>query len=258
MWDAHIHLDDEQFSGDAGEIIRRSREKGIMGVVNPSVSLLSAQKIAVLSEQYPGFIFLALGFHPHSAGEVSAEDLREMERRIREWKPVGIGETGLDWRKTYSAPEDQISVFEKHIEWAEEFSLPLIVHMRESEETLLEILGQHKKVVGMVHSFSGSVLGAEKFLKMGWYLSFSGVVTYPTAKVVQEVVKMVPDDRILIETDAPYLAPQKFRGKRCLPEMIFETLHFVAELRGEDPGILQKKVCGNLFQLFSLNRGEGE
>ncbi|MHA2610652.1 MAG: TatD family hydrolase [bacterium JZ-2024 1] len=258
MWDAHIHLDDEQFSKDVGAVIRRSQEKGIKGVVNPSVSLLSAQKIAILSEQYPGFIYFALGFHPHSAGEVSAQDLREMEQRIREWKPVGIGETGLDWRKTYSAQEEQISVFEKHIEWAEEFSLPLIVHMRESEEALLEILGKHQKVVGMIHSYSGTVRSAEKFLEMGWYLSFSGVVTYPTAKEMKEVVKIVPDEKILIETDAPYLAPQKFRGKRCLPEMIFETLRCVAELRGEEPEILKRKVCRNLFRLFSFNRGEAE
>ncbi len=255
MWDAHIHLDDEQFSADVFEVIQRAKRRGIAGAINPAVSLLSAEKIYILSSQTDGFIYPALGFHPHSAEEVQPHHLQEMERRIREWKPVGIGETGLDWRKASSSRRAQLALFERHLEWAEKFALPLIVHMRDSEETLLEILFNSRNTTGMLHSFSGSLFYSEKFLQLGWYISFSGIVTYPSAEEVRRVAEMAPDDRILLETDAPYLAPQRYRGKRCLPDMLLDTVQFVAKLRKVEPTILAKQTCENLRRLFSL-RGE--
>jgi TatD DNase family protein len=241
--DTHAHLDDPRFNGDRGEVINWNEQNGLGPVVD-------------LTERYP-FIYAALGVHPHDAKlatDVTPFELIRELAGVKKYKVVVVGETGLDYHYMNSPRDLQRQCFIGQIRLARELNLPLIVHSREAEEDTVEILRDEGAIDcgGVVHCFSGTHNMAEECLKMGFYLSFTGAVTFPKADGLRKLVKAVPIERILLETDCPYLAPVPHRGKRCEPSFVVETARKIAELKGLSLEDVARITTFNAEEVFGL------
>lgn len=252
MIDAHAHLTDDSFGSDLPDIVRNARDAGVEAIINPGTDLLTSEGALALAARYPGFIFPAAGIHPHdsaSAGDDAVPRLRELLHRPG---IVGIGETGLDFYKDHSPRETQVAMFVKHVELACETGLPLIVHVRDSAAETFDILSKHPGISGMIHSFSDGPEEADRFLLLGFFVSFSGILTYPKAEGVRQAAQRVPLDRFLVETDAPYLPPQSRRGRRCEPAHGIETARKFAELRNLSFEVVSRAASENARRLFRI------
>ncbi len=224
--DSHCHLDFDKFAGDREKVISRAREEGIELIINVGTSLERSKKSLQLAEKYT-FIYAAVGIHPHEAEKVKQDDWQALENLSENDKVVAIGETGLDYYHNLAAKDKQKESFRRQIALGRKRKLPFIVHKREADEDTLSILKKEKaeEVGGVLHCFSGNLSLAQECLKLGFYISVAGQVTYPNAKNLREAVKKLPTDRLLIETDSPFLAPQAQRGKRNEPAFV----RYVAE-----------------------------
>lgn len=264
--DTHAHLDDPRFEPDRDSVIRRAREAGVKTMI--SVGCWNRETgFAPLVELLKKYDFLsaALGVHPHDAKDFTGDDpFRLIARLATELtakgrsRVVAIGETGLDYHYDNSPREAQKEVFAKHIRFARELNLPLIIHTREAEGDTIEVMkaeGAHE-VGGVFHCFSGSVELAREALKMGFYLSFTGTVTYPNAEALRDVVKAVPIENILVETDCPYLPPAPERGKRNEPSFIVNTARKIAEIKGLSLNDVARVTTANAEDLFGLRKKE--
>lgn len=232
FFDSHAHYDDVRFDADRAELLNSFKQNGIDYVVNIGTNLETAQKCLELSEKYD-FIYCALGFYPEDVGTISEDDILKLEDLCKSSKRVvAIGEIGLDYHENEVSREMQKIWFERQLRLAEKLNLPVAIHMRDSTADTLEILKNSSVKTGVLHCFSGSCETAEIALKMRFYISFSGTVTFKNAKNVAEAAKIVPDDKILIETDCPYLSPEPNRGKRNSSLNLKYTAQKIAELRG--------------------------
>ncbi|MGB5824725.1 MAG: TatD family hydrolase [Proteocatella sp.] len=217
LFDTHVHLDDEQFDDDRSDIIQKIMESDVDLVVNVGANIETSRNSIELAHKYD-FIYAAVGIHPHDVSKCNDADLEILRKISKEDKVVAIGEIGLDYFYNYSSVEDQKRWFAMQIELAEELKLPFIVHARDASEDTYNIIKMHKKDSRFVlHCFSQSSEMAKKYIDLGGYISFAGPVTYKKSNKLREVIKNVPIDRILIETDCPYLSPEPFRGKRNNP-----------------------------------------
>ena len=230
IFDSHAHYDDEQFENDRNELLVSFKEKGISGVVCCGTNIENSKFAVELSHKYD-FIYSAVGFHPLDNNKYSDGDLEIIKELASDEKCVAIGETGLDYHYEKDSRENQLVILEKQIQLANELDLPIIFHDRESHEDTLSILKKYKPK-GVLHCFSGSVEMAKEIIKLGMYIGLGGAVTFKNAVKPCEVAKYVPSDRLLIETDAPYMTPVPFRGKRCDSLHIPYTAEKIAELRG--------------------------
>ena len=213
LFDTHAHLDDRAFDTDREALIAALPEAGIGLLVNHGCSLLSSKAASALAERYP-FIYAAVGSHPDAADEVTENLLDAYRQLVRENpKVVAIGEIGLDYHWDPDGKERQMRLFDAQLSMAEELSLPVIVHDRDAHGDAFDVVRAHPHVRGVYHSFSGSAEMARQLSRMGWYISFSGTISYKNAAKVREAAAVVPHARLLIETDAPYLAPVPHRGK---------------------------------------------
>ncbi|MGI5936177.1 MAG: TatD family hydrolase [Oscillospiraceae bacterium] len=212
-FDTHAHYDDEAFDSDRYELLASMPEKGVSLILNPGCNRDSSLTAIELSERFP-HMYAAVGWHPHDARVFDAES----PGLIRKWaslpKVVAIGEIGLDYHYNFSPREDQLRVFIRQMELARELKLPVIIHDREAHGDCMEIIRDFPEVRGVFHCYSGSPEMAREILKMGWYLSFTGAITFKNARRALETIEICPLDRIFLETDAPYLAPVPHRGKR--------------------------------------------
>ncbi|MBI5560696.1 MAG: YchF/TatD family DNA exonuclease [Deltaproteobacteria bacterium] len=258
--DTHAHLDDAQFDPDRDRVIERAKEAGLKSVI--TVACWDREKgfakAEGLLDKYP-MLRLAAGVHPHDAEKVKGSGPFDAIRRLADArKAVAIGETGLDYHYTNSPKDTQRDVFIKHIKLAREKGLPLIIHSREAEAQTIEILvGEGaEEAGGTIHCFSGTEKMAGEALKMGFYLSFTGIVTFPKAEAIREVIKNAAMERMLIETDSPYLAPVPYRGKRCEPSYVAETARKIAEIKGIGIADVARITTLNAETLFGLS-GEG-
>jgi len=264
--DSHAHLDDPRFDEDREEVIERAKQAGLktmisVGCWNPKTGF---DHLVALLAKYD-FLSAALGVHPHDAKDFTGEGpFRLIARLATELTAAGrsrivaIGETGLDYHYDKSPRDAQKEVFAKHIRFARELNLPLIVHTREADKDTVEIMkaeGAHE-VGGVFHCFSGGMELAQEALKMGFYLSFTGVVTYPNAEALREVVKAVPIENILVETDCPYLAPVPHRGKRNEPSFVVNTARKIAEIKGLSLNDVARVTTANAEDLFGLKKRE--
>lgn len=224
IFDTHAHYDDEAFESDREELLNSMHEGGVLGIVNASADINSSLSSAKLSEKYP-YVFAAVGVHPENLDGLS-EDYTEQIKKIatEHKKVVAIGEIGLDYHFRSDNKEKQIEVFENQVKLANFLDLPVIVHDREAHKDTFDILKKYNPK-GIVHCFSGSVEMAKEIVKLGMKLGIGGVLTFKNAKTIVEVVKQIPLSHLVLETDAPYLAPVPFRGKRCNSSYI----KFVAE-----------------------------
>ena len=250
--DSHCHLDFDSFAEDFDDVLSRARSAGIGTMVTICTKLTEFEEVRAIAEKAPD-IYCSVGVHPHEAAEEGVDDPAGLIERAAHEKVVGIGETGLDYYYEHSPREAQATSFRAHIEAARETGLPLIVHTRDADDDTVAILEEeHAKgpFPGVIHCFTSSRALAEAALELGFYISLSGIVTFKSARDLQETAKIVPLDRILVETDAPYLAPVPKRGKRNEPAFVAHTAAFLAELRGETPERLAEITTDNFFTLF--------
>lgn len=262
MWiDSHCHLNHEKFDGEPPEqIITRALENGVQAMVNISCQIKGDFPQVLKTAQAHESVYCTIGTHPHDAGDEAekAVSLKHIvEIASAEDKVIGIGESGLDYYYDNAPRGDQAESFRKHIKACIQTGLPLIVHTRDAEEETVAIMreGLEDGSYGAVmHCFSGTKWLAEQALDMGFYLSFSGIVTFKKATELQEIAAWAPADRILVETDAPYLAPVPYRGKTNYPSYVTNTGEFIAQLRYEDVKTFSNQICDNFYTLFAKAR----
>ncbi len=249
IFDTHAHYDDEKFFDDLDEVLSSFENKGVCGVINNAINMQSVRDSIKLAEKY-GNVWAAIGVHPHDVSDIIDADIDTLRELSKHKKVVAIGEIGLDYYYNFSPKDIQIKWFEKQLELANELDLPVFIHDREAHADTLQLLKKHRPK-GVVHCFSGSVEMARDILNLGMYIGLGGAVTFKNAKTPVEVARYVPLDRILLETDAPYMTPVPFRGKRCTSDLIAYT----AEKIAAEKNITAQQVCdatkNNTLTLFS-------
>lgn len=236
IFDTHAHYDDEAFDSDRESLILSLKDRGVVGIVSCGCDIASTVANQNLSHSFDNFYFAA-GFHPENLEDFSVEDLEKLEPFFADEKCVAVGEIGLDYHWMNSTKEKQRELFVAQIELANAKGLPVIVHDREAHGDTLDIL-KATKPSGVLHCFSGSVEMAREVIKLGMFLGFNGVATFKNARKIPEIIKEIPLDRIVLETDCPYLAPEPHRGKRNDSSFI----PFVAQRIGEILGISAQEV----------------
>ncbi|MCL1819694.1 MAG: TatD family hydrolase [Oscillospiraceae bacterium] len=230
-FDTHAHYDDKRFNHDRDAVLSSLTEHGVELVVNPGADMRSSRAALRLAEKYP-FIYAAVGIHPHDAAEVNEENVSELKRMAAMPKVVAIGEIGLDYYRDLSPRDVQKRSFERLLQLAQELQIPIIVHDRDAHADTLDILRGFKLKAVVYHCFSGSLDYARTLLGLGWYLSFTGSITFKGAYKSHETIRYMPIDRLMLETDAPYLAPQSNRGERNDSTLMPEATRLIADLRG--------------------------
>ncbi|SHH77108.1 TatD DNase family protein [Sporobacter termitidis DSM 10068] len=231
LFDTHAHYDDEQFDGDRDALLSSMNENGVALIMNAASSLASSRAALALADKYP-FIYAAVGVHPHDAKDMDGDTLPALEALLRHPKAVAVGEIGLDYHYDLSPRDVQQRRFQEQLALAESVGLPVVIHEREAARDVLDILGRFPRVTGVFHCFSGSWETAKLLLDKGWYLSFTGVITFKNARKSHEVIVNMPRDRLMIETDCPYLAPEPVRGRRNSSLNLKYTAAKAAELLG--------------------------
>lgn len=252
--DTHVHLNDEQYAEDLTEVISRAREAGVDRMFVVGFDTPTIERAMELIDQYD-FIYGIIGWHPVDAIDFTDERLQWIEELSKHPKVIGIGEMGLDYHWDKSPAEVQKDVFRKQITLAKRVGLPIIIHNREATQDCVDILMEEhaEEVGGIMHSFSGSPEIADVVInKLNFHISLGGPVTFKNAKQLKEVAKHVPMDRLLVETDAPYLSPHPYRGKRNEPERVTLVAEQIAELRGMSYEDVCHQTTENAERLFKL------
>lgn len=254
--DSHCHLNFDAFDKDRAEVIRRAEEAGVRAFINPATTLADSRQIVAMAEQIPN-LYAAVGFHPNDAAafdEAALEPLRDLAARP---KVVAIGEIGLDYHWDEAPRPVQKRVFERQLALAREVDLPVIIHQRESAADVMAILrawaagGDHPGLV--LHSFSGDLAMAEEGIELGFYIGISGPVTFKNAPELRRIVAALPPDRLLVETDAPFLSPHPFRGKRNEPARVRLVMERVAELQQLPETEMSRHLVENTVSLFKIS-----
>lgn len=250
IFDSHSHYNDSAFDGDRYAVLDSLQEKGVKYIMLASVSVDDTEKNIVLAEKYD-YIYTSAGVHPEDI-EDNPENYLENIRRLAlsSAKVKAVGEIGLDYHYDGYDREKQIQLFEEQVILANELSLPVIVHSRDATEDTLNILKKYKPE-GVLHCFSGSAETAREVINLGMYIGFTGVITFKNAKKAVKALEAVPLDRLLIETDCPYMAPEPLRSKRCDSSMLVYTAGKIAELKGKTTQEIIDITCGNAKKLYS-------
>ncbi|HEX2489353.1 MAG TPA: TatD family hydrolase [Blastocatellia bacterium] len=258
--DSHAHLDVPNYDADRAEVIGRARESGvglILEICGSDVAKGSLDVGLKLVEEYP-FIYAAVGVHPHEASLYDEALERKLLAMSDHEKVIGWGEIGLDYHYDHSPRDAQRRVFSRQLQLALERRLPAIIHTREAEDDTIQILREDwadaggDAVGGIIHCFTGTQRLADAAIELGFHISFSGVLTFKNAVDLREVARSVPMERLLVETDCPYLAPLPYRGKRNEPAFVLETAAKLAELKGVGVEEIASATCGNFKRLFNL------
>jgi TatD DNase family protein len=256
--DTHAHIDMDQFAEDREDVIQRARDSGVGYIINIGCDIESSRRSLELAEQYD-FIYSSAGVHPHDVKDIDESTYGELETLLAHPRVIALGETGLDYFKNYSPQDQQRTHFRKQIELARKLDKPIIIHCRDANEDMIAILSEYypqndKARPGIFHCFSGDQTLAEKALAMGFYISFSGSVTFKKSEELRAVAKIVPADRLFAETDCPYLAPVPNRGKRNEPANVHHTAALLAEVRGLRIEDVLRTMEVNFFELFGIGK----
>ena len=247
IFESHAHFDDERYDLDRDELISSLKEKGIAAVVNIGADMKGSRATMEYVDKYD-FVYGAVGVHPEYANDVDFTALREFSRHP---KIVAIGEIGLDYHYDGYNRDEQITAFKNQLELAKEVDLPVIIHSRDATQDTLDILKEYKPR-GVVHCFSGSAETALEIVKLGMYIGFTGVITFKNAHRAIEALKAVPIDKLLCETDCPYMAPEPHRGERNDPSLLCHIIEKMAEVKGVSPQEMSNITNKNARTLFGL------
>jgi TatD DNase family protein len=251
--DSHCHLDFPDFASELDAVVARARSAGIGRIVTISTRVKKHAQVLAIAEKFPD-VFCSVGTHPHSAQEeidITAQDLIE---RAKHPKIVAIGEAGLDYHYDKSPRDLQAKSFREHIAAARETGLPLVIHSRDCDDDMAKMLAEETgkgAFPAVLHCFTGGRDLAFRAIDLGLYISFTGILTFKNSGALREIAAALPAERILVETDAPYLAPGPYRGKRNEPAYVAETARVLAETRGVSPEEIARQTTENFFRLFS-------
>jgi TatD DNase family protein len=254
---AHIHLD--TFDRDREQVFARARQGGVRAIINVGLDLESSRTSLEMAKNYDD-VFSTVGFHPHEASKLKEDDLRALAELAKDDRVVAVGEIGLDFYRDLSSRKSQTEAFEKQLDLAIELGLPVVVHCRNADREVFKILSAWVKSTlsvgrlrrGVMHCFSGDVEMAQRYIEIGFYISLAGSVTYPSAGELVQVAREIPLDRLLLETDAPFLAPQAYRGKRNEPAYVALIAEKVAQARGVRRETVVVAAAKNTISLFKL------
>jgi TatD DNase family protein len=253
--DSHCHLDFDDYGPDLADVLRRAREAGLLAMVciGSGRDVSSARGAVALAAQEPD-IFATVGIHPHDVARMTEGDLAELERLARAPRVVGVGETGLDYHYDHSPRDVQQSAFRRFIALAHAAGQPVVCHIRDAHTDAAHILQEEGVPArgGVIHCFTGNVEDARRHLDLGFYLSFSGILTFKNAEEIRQAAVFAPLERIMVETDAPYLAPIPHRGKRNEPAWVVKTLALLAQLKGVSYETAAEATTANARRLFAL------
>ncbi|MDD4907876.1 MAG: TatD family hydrolase [Candidatus Omnitrophica bacterium] len=249
--DTHCHLDFPEFDPDRDDVLRRAHENDVKILINIGSSLAGSRNSVALSRKYEN-IYAAAGIHPHEADNFKDTDVDVLKGLSADPKVVAIGEIGLDFYKNYSSADNQKRMFRALLALAKEACLPVVIHSRQADEDMLVVLKEALPLKGVIHCFSGDERFMDECLKMGFYISFTCNITYKKADNLREMVKRVPLERLLLETDAPYLSPQEFRGRRNEPLYVKNLADEISRLKGESIESISSITSSNAIQLFNL------
>ncbi len=245
--DTHAHLDDARFEGDLDAVISRAREAGVERILAVGTDVASSSRAREIAERFPE-VYFAPGIHPHEADRApSLDEIRELALHPR---AVAVGETGLDFVKGYSSPDNQKELFARHLELAGELGKPVVIHCRRAHGDLHAVMRPYLPLRGVFHCFDGDFGDVEFCLAYGFYMSVAGPVTYPGSEDFRQVVRSIPMDHLLVETDSPYLAPQEQRGRRNEPACVRQVAGAVAELLGVPAEEVAEATSRNARDLF--------
>ena len=250
IFDSHSHYDDKRFNEDRDELLNSISNKGVCGIIHASTDLKSTKKGLEYARKYPNF-YTSVGIHPECLEGIESDYISRLEEFAKNEKVVAIGEIRLDYYWTKDTKELQLKVFEEQLLLAKKLNLPVIIHSRESTKDCMELLKKHKPQ-GVVHCFSGSAETAKEIMALGMHISFTGVLTFPKSQKAQEALMVVDNDKLLLETDCPYMAPVPFRGKRCDSSMIGHIAEKVGELKGITAQEVLDMTTENTRKLFNI------
>jgi TatD DNase family protein len=262
--DSHCHLQFPQFQDDRAQVLERAREAGLSAIVVVGTDADASQQALALAEAHPN-VFATVGWHPHQAAEFDDEQRLALRRLAESPKAVALGEIGLDFYRRLSPPEKQRAVFQQMLDLAGELRLPVVIHSRDAEDEAFAILsgwaaqvkGQwpQERPLGVLHCFGGDLALALRYVQLGFLISIAANVTYPNAHRLASVVAGLPLERLLVETDAPYLTPQSMRPQRNEPSFLLETIGRIAEIRAQTVGEVAEQTSANAAALYGIAQG---
>ena len=251
LFDTHAHLNDPAFDEDRAELLETFRDAGVGMVMNVGCCLASSKDCIALAERYP-WIYAAVGTHPDSADEVSEEVLEAYRQMCRHEKVKAIGEIGLDYYYETIPRQVQQRAFRMQMALAQELDMPVIIHERNAHEDGMNIVREFPKVTGVFHCYSGSAEMARQLVNMGWYIGFTGVLTFKNARKAVETAQRIPLERIVLETDCPFMAPEPYRGKRNHPGYLIQMAQKLAQIRGLDVEEVIRVTTENAKRLYRI------
>jgi TatD DNase family protein len=253
--DTHCHLADPKLRGDVDAILVRAREAGVGMIVSVgAIGTIEIDRATVAIAEANRDVYAAIGVHPHDAKDCDVARIAAVRDLARSTRVVAIGESGLDFHYLHSAREEQEDALRRHLELAAELGHPIVIHCRDAEARLAGIVRETGMPPrgGVIHCFTGDSAAAREFLALGFYISFSGILTFKNAAAVREAARIVPNDRVMIETDSPYLAPEPLRGKRNEPAFVARTFDVLARVRNADRAALAQNIFDNASRLFRI------
>ncbi len=256
--DSHTHLDFRQFDADRNDVIYRAKEANVKAMITIGIDLQTSKQAIEIAEKQTN-IFATIGIHPHDAADATDDDIKQLQELLQHEKVVAIGEVGLDFYRRISAPDVQRKMLRMFLNWSKECGLPLIIHTRDAGEEILALIREQGKKdwQGVFHCFSGDPYMADEVLEMGFHISFTGNITFKNYRRL-DVVKHVPLEKTLIETDCPFLAPVPHRGKRNEPAFVHFVAQKIAEIKGISANEVARITTANAINLFDLHIADEE
>ena len=257
MIDTHCHLTHAKFAADADAVVARATAAGVTACITIGTGVEDAGRALELTRRHEGAVFATAGLDPfssHSAGDAFDDAFAALASLLEDGGFVAVGEIGLDYHYDLDPRPVQAERFERQLDLAVRLALPVVIHVREAHDDMIAVLKSHPRNTGVIHSFTGGPAEAARYLAIGWHLAFGGVVTFKNAGELRDAARTVPSDRILVETDSPYLAPEPKRGARCEPAFVSHTLSALASVRGEEVSVLEAATTANSLALFRLER----
>ena len=254
LFDSHCHLDPMRYSGELDAVLSRARAAGVTGMAVIGTRAADSEAAAALADREPGLV-AAAGIHPNDSAEAEPDEWDRIVALVTSGRVAAVGETGLDWYRTTAPADTQRDAFDRHIRLAQRFGLPLVIHTRESTRDCLDMLREalaRGPLSAILHSFTGTAEEAAEAIDLGFFLGFAGMVTFRSAANLKEVAKTVPLDRLLIETDSPFLSPEPLRGKRNEPANLVHTATCLALVRGEPLGAFAAAMNANARRVYRV------